>query len=200
MSDTTPGAEPTPDPTGSTPPPTPSSAPSTPSSSTSSPGGWSGSDASRQATEAVETLKKGNPLDLATIGAGLVVFLGSLLPYYTVSVEGFGSSVSSSGNAWHGFFGWFGALLALAGAVVLVLHLLSRPLPVPVRLTVLGLFAGATLCTLLALAFFPGGGCDDSFVAGLCDMVDRGHGVGYWLALLGSIAGTGLAAVRRTAP
>lgn len=199
MSDTTPGSEPTPDPTASTPPPTDSTSPA--SSSPSSPGGWSSSAASQQANEAVATLKKGNPLDLGTIGAGLLVFLASLLPYYTVSVDGFGANASDSATAWHGFFGWFGALLALAGAVVLVLHLLSRALPVPVRLTVLGLFAAATLCTLLALFVFPGGGCDDSFLGGsVCDMIDQGHGIGYWLALLGSIAGTALAALRRTAP
>src|SRR6476660_2707935 len=115
MSDTTPGADPTPEPT-----PTPTS-----SASSSSQGGWSGSAASQQANEAVATLKKGNPLDLATIGAGLLVFLGSLLPYYTVSVSGFGANASESVTAWHGFFGWFGALLALAAAVVLVLHLLA---------------------------------------------------------------------------
>ena len=80
------------------------------------------------------------------------MFLGSLLPYYTVSVEGFGSSASSSVNAWHGFFGWFGAVLALAGAALLVATLLgvALPLPVPVRTAVLGLFGLAAVCTLLA--------------------------------------------------
>ncbi|CAM3904101.1 hypothetical protein [Nocardioides zeicaulis] len=193
MSDTTPGAEPTPEPT---PPPSSSTPPPA-----SSGGGWSGSAASQQANEAVATLKKGNPLDLATIGAGLLVLLGSLLPYYTVSVSGFGANASESVTAWHGFFGWFGALLALAAAVVLVLHLLAVALPVPVRLTVLGLLALSALCTLLALFVMPGGSCDDSLLGGsLCDMIDQGHGVGYWLALLASLAGTGLAVLRRTAP
>lgn len=222
MSDTTPGSEPTPDPTpGSTPDPAPQPdphptaqqpvtppAPPTGSSSTGSPsapsqGGWSSSTAQQQANEAVATLKKGNPLDLATVGAGLLVFLASLLPYYTVSVDGFGSTASSSANAWHGFFGWFGALLALAAAVVLVLHLLGRalPVPVPLRMLVLSLFAAAAVSTLLALFVFPGGGCDDSLFGGsICDIVDQGHGIGYWLALLASVAGTALAALRRTAP
>lgn len=193
MSDTTPGAEPTPEPT-----PDPASSASQPHAPQ---GGWSSSAASQQATEAVETLKKGNPLDLATIGAGLLVLLGSLLPYYTVSVDAFGANASDSATAWHGFLGWFGAVLALAGAVVLVLHLLSRDLPVPVRTTVLGLFAAAALCTLLALFVTPGPDCNDSFLTeSVCSMIDQGHGVGYWLALLGSIAGTALAALRRTAP
>lgn len=193
MSDTTPGAEPTPE-------PTPTGGPSSGATPAS---GWSSAGASRQASEAMETLKKGAPLDLATIGAGLLVFLCSFLPYYTVSVDAFGASSTASATAWHGLFGWLGALLALAAAVVLVARLLDVALPVklPVRTLVLGLFAAATVSTLLALFVVPGGSCDDSLFGGsVCDLIDQGHGFGYWLALLGSIAGTALAALRRTAP
>lgn len=180
MSDSTPGAEPTPEPTPD---------PTTPS------GG-----SSRSANEAVDTLKSADRLDLGIIGAGVLAFLGSLLPYYTVSVDILGTSNSASVNGWHGFFGWFGALLALAGAGVLVARLLGVTLPVPVRLTVLGLFAGAVLCTVLALFVIPGGSCDDSFLGGsVCDAIDQGHGFGYWLALLASIAGLALSVVRRSA-
>ena len=56
------------------------------------------------------------------------------------------------------------------------------------------------MCTLLALVVTPGGDCDDiAFMDGVCDAIDRGHGFGYWLALLATIAGTALAAVRRSA-
>ncbi len=142
-------------------------------------------------------MKSADRLDLGTIGAGLVVFIASLLPYYTVSVEGFGGG---SANAWHGFFGWFGALAALVGAGLLAAKILGvlPALPVPVRTAVLGCFALATLCTLLALFVTPGGGCDDAGL-GLCDAIDQGHGFGYWLALLATIAGTALAALRRSA-
>lgn len=178
MSDHTPGAEPTPEPT-----------PAFPTSS-----------GPTSASGAVDTLKSADRLDLGIVGAGVLVFLGSLLPYYTVSVDVLGSSTSASSNAWHGFFGWFGALLALAGAALLVAKLLGVGLPVPVRTTVLGLFAGAVLCTVLALFVFPGGGCDDAFLGGsFCDAIDEGHGFGYWLALLASLAGLALAAVRRAA-
>jgi len=65
---------------------------------------------------------------------------------------------------------------------------------------VLGLFGLATLCLLLALFVTPGEGCDDSLLGGdLCDAIDQGHGIGYWLALLAVIAGTALSAVRRSA-
>lgn len=157
---------------------------------------------STSANEAVATLKQANPFDLGIIGAGLLVFLGSLLPYYTVSVDFLGSSSSVSINAWHGFFGWFGALAALVGAGILVAKLLgvALPMPVPVRTVVLGLFGLAVLCALLALFVTPGGGCDDSGLGGaLCDNVDQGHGFGYWLAFLASIAGVALAAMRRSA-
>lgn len=178
MSDHTPGAEPTPEPT-----------PASPTSSGATSAGG-----------AVDTLKSADRLDLGIVGAGVLVFLGSLLPYYTVSVDILGTSTSDSATAWHGFFGWFGALLALAGAAVLVAKLLGVGLPVPVRTTVLGLFAGAVLCTVIALFVTPGGSCDDAFLGdAVCDAIDQGHGVGYWLALLASIAGLALAAVRRSA-
>jgi hypothetical protein len=146
---------------------------------------------------AAETLKAAHRLDLATIGAGVLAFLASLMPYYTVSYSGVGGSF----NAWHGFFGWFGALCALAGAAVLVARILGVALPVPVRTTVFSLFAVGAFCTLLALFVWPGGGCDDSGVmVGVCDLFDQGHGFGYWLALLASFAGAALAAARRSAP
>lgn len=182
MSDSTPGAEPTPEPT---PAGTPSARPSSGSPS---------------AGEALETLKSADRLDLGIVGAGVLAFLGSLLPYYTVSVDILGTSSSDSATAWHGFFGWFGALLALAGAAVLVARLLGVSLPLPVRTTVLGLFAGAVLCTVIALFVTPGGSCEDVVLGGdFCDAIDQGHGVGYWLALLASVAGLALAAVRRSA-
>ncbi len=75
----------------------------------------------------------------------------------------------------------------------------ALPLPVPVRTAVMALFGLAAACTLLALFVTPGGDCDDRIMSGACDMIDQGHGFGYWLALLASIAGLALAATRRTA-
>jgi hypothetical protein len=144
----------------------------------------------RTGTGSAAALQSANRLDLGIIGAGVIAFIASLMPYYTVSVKAFGISSGGSVSAWHGFFGWFGALLALAAAVVLVLHLMGQALPVPVRTTVLGLMAAGLLCTILALFIFPGGS-----VSGLG--IDTGHGFGYWLALLATIAGTVLAGMRR---
>ncbi|MDR7253077.1 hypothetical protein J2X46_002062 [Nocardioides sp. BE266] len=185
MSDSTPGAEHTPEPT---PEPTPAS-PSFPSSPTGS----------TSANDAVATLKSADRLDLGIIGAGVLVFLGSLLPYYTWTVDMPGADTSSL-SGWHGFLGWFGALAALVGAALLAARLIGvgLQLPVPVRTAVLGLFALATVCTLLAMFVTPGPDCD-GILGSFCDILDEGRGFGYWLALLSTIAGTALAAMRRSA-
>lgn len=98
--------------------------------------------------------------------------------------------------------GWFGAVLAPAGAALLVAKLfgVALPLPVPVRTAVFGLFGLAAVCTLLALFVTPGGDCDDVvLMKSVCDAIDQGHGFGYWLALLAVLGGTALAAMRRSA-
>src|SRR3954452_15250103 len=59
--------------------------------------------------------KSVHALDWSIIGAGLLVFILSFFDWYTVDVRGFGSGGES---AWHGFFGWFAVLLAVAGSVL----------------------------------------------------------------------------------
>ena len=125
--------------------------------------------------------------DLAIMGAGVLMFIWSLLPYYTVSFDG-GAGFSSSGSvtAWHGFFGWFGALCALGAAILL-----------PTRQVVLGLLGFATLCVVIAFFVIPGGDCQGIQVCE--DAIDFGHGVGYWLSLLTVIGATALAFMRKDA-
>ncbi len=136
--------------------------------------------------------------DLGIIAAGVLVFLLSLFPYYTVSISaGLGISGSDSVTAWHGFFGWFAALLVLVAAALLVAHLLRVALPVPLRLTVLGLFAAATLCVVMAFFVIPGGDCQGIKVCE--DSIDFGHGVGYWLSLLIVLGGLALSYLRKDA-
>jgi hypothetical protein len=131
-----------------------------------------------------------NRLDLGIIGAGVLAFIFSLFPYYTVSVKGFGPLGGGSLSAWHGFFSWFGVLLALAGAVLVTLPLLGVRLGIPTRIAALGAFAAATLCTLLALFVDPAGGAG---------VLDFGRGFGYWATLLMVIAGTVLCVMRKDA-
>lgn len=145
------------------------------------------------------TLQNAHKYDLGIIGAGVLTFIFSLLPYYTVSVSGGpGLNFSESGSAWHGFFGWFATLLALAAAVVIVLHLLGVTLPVPTRMTVLGLFAAALLCTIIAFFVFPGSP-DCQGIKECEDALDLGRGIGYWLSLLAIIGGLALSVMRKDA-
>jgi hypothetical protein len=140
--------------------------------------------------------KSVNPLDWALIGAGLLTGLLSFFGYYkyTVHVNLFGVNDSSSVtvSAWHGFFGWFAALVAVAVAVVLVMSLIAKmTLPFPVRLAVLGGFALALLCTLLALVIVPGRGGNFGGVS-----LDKGHGFSYWLSLLLLLGATAVSFMR----
>src|SRR5690348_5870955 len=97
--------------------------------------------------------KSVNPLDWGILAAGVLALIFSSFDCYTVSVSFGGYSASASASAWHGFFGWFAALVALVGGALVAVELFAPQtrLPVPARLTGLGCFALATLCVILAL-------------------------------------------------
>ena len=132
-------------------------------------------------------------LDWAILGAGVLAMLFSFFDYYTFSASSSFYSVSASASAWHGFFGWFGALCAFAAAGVLMVQLLGRlPANVPGRLLTLGGFAAATLCVLLAFLVHPGTGyVGPGFHAG--------HGFSYWLSLIVIVVGLAASYQRFTA-
>ncbi len=137
--------------------------------------------------------------DLGIVIAGVLIFLISLFPgYYTVEVSGgLGFSGSDSVSAWHGFFGWFGALLALAAAVLVALPLFNVRLQFPIRTAVLALFGAATLCLLIAFFVIPGGDCQG--IQACEDAIDFGHGFSYWLSLLLVLGGLALSFMRKDA-
>jgi hypothetical protein len=144
-------------------------------------------------------LQDSNPLDLGMVAAGVIAFIASMLPYYTASVSAGGFSASGHASAWHGFFGWFAALVALATAVLVALPLfkVNVSLPLSIAQTALIGFGVALVCTLLALFIFPGGAsCSDVNGLGITIHCDTGRGFGYWLMLLAVIAGTVLAFLR----
>ena len=163
----------------STPPPAPATAPAA-------------------GTSLSQSLSGVQPLDLAQMALAGLIFIASLLPFYSYSIDlgdlggltGLGGGGTERVNAWHGFFGWFAVLLALAAAGVLAARLLGGIVIPSLRTVVLGLFAASLVCLLLALLVMPGGGYDG---AGF----DSGHSFGYWLALLCALAATGLAFVRK---
>jgi hypothetical protein len=133
-----------------------------------------------------------NQYDLGIIGAGLLAFILSLIPsYYTANSGPF----SDSFNAWHGFWGWFAVVLALVGAGLLAARLFGNvTLPIPLRLTVLGLFAAAFLLTIIAGLTWAGLDTHGVDVGKY-----TGHGVIYWLCLIVIAAGTALAFLRKDA-
>jgi hypothetical protein len=135
--------------------------------------------------------KSVNQLDWGILGAGLLAFIFSFISYYTVSVGGF----SDSASAWHGFFGWFGTLLAVLGAVAVALELFAPQVKMqwPNRMVATILFAVATLSTLIAL-FTNAYDTDGAGALGI--KVDSGHGFGYWASLIVIIAGTVLSLMR----
>lgn len=191
---TDPGYQPPPTPPAGSGYPPPASTPPTaaPGSTTptSSPGGTSPAGAN--------PLAGAHKFDLAQIGLGLLMLIASLMPFYSYSVTGgagaFKIDVSESVNAWHGFFGWFGVLLAVVAAGVLAASLFAKVAIPSMRLIVLGLFAASAVCLIIALFVVPGGD-----VEGLGIGFSSGHSFGYWLALLCSLAATALAFMRKDA-
>jgi hypothetical protein len=175
--------------------PVPSSSWSAPTSSGPSPisgQGYGGTEAvPAHASNRAVDVKAINPLDWAILACGFFAFIFSFFSYYTASVKGV-LRVSGSFGAWHGFFGWFAALIALLSAGVLALALFAPELKIPVaiRVVVLGGFALATLCVLLAWFITPsstGGG-----IAG----ISTGRGAGFYLSLIVIVAGLVLSFLR----
>lgn len=185
MTEQPPPSAPEPEPEPS---PTSSGAPTPPPAAPAGGPAAGGSSYSFDADKTKAAFQGAHKFDLAIIAIGVVAFFTSFMPFYTVHVGAGGFSASASASAWHGFFGWFGILCCLVGAVVVALAVLGISIPVPTRLTVLAAFGLGALCLILALFIFPGGSC-----GGYCD---TGHGFGYWLALILALAGTALAFLR----
>jgi hypothetical protein len=137
--------------------------------------------------------------DWLILGAGLLAFVFSFPSYYvgkaTSKITGkdcpalSATAVRGSESAWHGFFGWFAALVAVLAAILLALHLFGTKMEIPIRLVVFGGFALALLSVILAFFIHPGtgqggsrsgqiGGCTLKFEAHV------GHGFGYWASLI----------------
>ena len=149
-----------------------------------------------------------NPLDWGILAAGVLAFIFSFISYYTAGADlsgkcpaGTSSAISANSEsvtAWHGFFGWFGTVLALVGAAAVGLALFAPQvkLPVPMRLVALGAFALATVSTLLALVVDPVD-VPNALSFGSCTLEPYvGPSFGYWASLLVIIAGTVLCFLR----
>ena len=138
-----------------------------------------------------------NPLDWGILAAGFFALIFSFVSYYTVTAHFAGLSKSGGENAWHGFFGWFAALVALAAAGVLAAQIFQPAMrfPFPVRLAVLGGFALSLLCIILA-AFITPGKASSASLKGTGVSADYGRGAGFWLSLIVILAGTVMSFLR----
>jgi len=121
-----------------------------------------------------------NTLDWAILGLGFLTFIFSFFDYYTASVGPY----SASESAWHGFFGWFAMLLAVAGSVSIGMELFmpQMKMPWPNRVVGLALYVLATVCMILAGFITPG-------VSGSIPGVSFGRGVGFYGSLIFILAG-----------
>lgn len=128
-----------------------------------------------------------NPLDWAILGLGVLTFIFSFFDYYTASAGPF--TVSES--AWHGFFGWFAMLLALAGSAVVAMELFAPQvkMPWPNRLVGIALYVLAVVCMIIAGFVTPG-------VSGSVPGISFGRGVGFYGSLIFILAGTVLSFMR----
>lgn len=132
-----------------------------------------------------------NPLDWAILGATLFAFIFSFFSYYSYEAKAAAecdSDCSRTTGAWSGFFGWFGILLALVGAIVLAIAIFAPQvrIPLPARLVAAGAFALAVISTLLALLVVPN--YSENGVDVPSDVydkaIDEGHGFSYWIVLI----------------
>lgn len=168
------------------PPPPPASdpaaAPATPASAPASRGSQ------------LAPLQEAHKLDLGIIAAGVIAWLAGFMPFYTASVSAGAIGASTSGSAYHGFFGWFAVWVALLGAAVVAAWLFGVNLGASAHTVAVGAFGVSLVCLVLALFVFPGGGCGDT--SGLGITCDTGHGFGYWLALIMVVAGLALSVMR----
>lgn len=131
--------------------------------------------------------------DLGLLAAGVLIFVLSFLPFYTVDVI-----AVPSGNAWDSFWSWFAVLLGLAATAMILLPKFGVNLPVPSRLVALGCWALALLCLVIALFTWPYSG---EVPAAQKDAFDEatGHGFGLYASLLVAAIATALAFMRKDA-
>jgi hypothetical protein len=132
-------------------------------------------------------VKRVTPLEWAGIGAGLLAFIASLLPWYSIDFGGVGGGSLSAWNT--GFLAWFPVLLLMAaGGLVLAPHLGLKIERLP--LIWLSLAGAATVFILIRWLTLPDdGGFGDLGLFGDAG-IDSGAGFGLILGLIVGIVST----------
>src|SRR5215470_2686430 len=123
--------------------------------------------------------KNVSPFDWTVIGAGLVGFIVTFLPWYTVSFNIPGLvSYSVHFNGWHSFLSWFSMLLLVAGAALVLARASGTQVSLPVPLEVATMALGALAFLLILLRWVT---------------LDTGYGAGAGL-FLGLVCAAAMAA------
>jgi hypothetical protein len=131
----------------------------------------------------MDLTKLSNPARILAI-IGLLAFIDSFLPWYSVSEKtvypGASAAFATSGNAWSmGFGAWFPLLTLLALGVLEALPAFDRGLAVRGGYAAIGVVAlVATVIVLLRWATYP------SLPAGAAAFIDAGADVGTYFGLL----------------
>jgi len=103
-------------------------------------------------------LKQVSRNDKGVVGAGIVAFIASFLPYYGVSYNFAGIHESASVNAWHGY-AVLGLLFVFAAAGIVAARVFANvnlpQLPVGVNLAVTALAAIGTLLIVIRGFTYP---------------------------------------------
>ena len=141
-----------------------------------------------------------NPLDWGILAAGFLALVFSFVSYYTATAKSprLAGTYTASTTAWHGFFGRFAVLVALASAVLLAVHIFLPKGGIPelaLRASVLGGFVLASAGAIVA-AFVTPDKASATLLRALDIRVDYGRGAGYWLSLIVIVAGAVMAFLR----
>jgi hypothetical protein len=123
--------------------------------------------------------------DWVVIAGFIVAFIGTLGPWYTISVAGFGGG---SVSGWHGaYLGWLVFILCLVAAVLALSKAVNVniPLPLPAALIIMVCGALSVLFVVIRLFVVPGAGVGAGIVG-----VHVGRGWGIWITLIATAAVT----------
>jgi hypothetical protein len=136
-------------------------------------------------------------LDWVVVGAGVLAYISSFLPWYgysvSVSLFSFERSAHANVNAWNAGFGaWFSVLLLVVAGGVVLASTMGLRLPVARPLVTLGLSVLAFITILLRWATFSDssagqGNLGDIDVGGFLT-ASSGAGFGLYLGLIAAVA------------
>ena len=138
-------------------------------------------------------LTKVTTLDWVVVGAGLLAYISSFLPWYRADVSILGIERSATANAWNAGIGaWLPVLLLAVAGVVVLASATGVRLPTSKSLITLGLSALAVIAILLRWMTFPDATGQNSLDMDNVDVqgllaVSSGADVGLYIGLAAGI-------------